>query len=188
MPTTATPRVPQAAAFPLTRLLACELGVQQGPRGFTLGAAPRPRARHGPAGDGHTGLEARRRATSRFGLPEAARVGRGDAAGREGCWRHRCASGRAESPPWSTRRASRCIAATAGPRRLTRLRCHRAGAQKVWRGVRVPSGAEEEGGWPQRGYHGEKGVWGPWAPRITQPPAQVEGHAPVGPATGTRMA
>jgi hypothetical protein len=41
---------------------------------------------------------------------------------------------------------------------------------------------------PRRGHHGEKVVWGQRAPRITKPPAQVGGHAPVGPSTGTSMA
>jgi hypothetical protein len=41
---------------------------------------------------------------------------------------------------------------------------------------------------PPRGYHGEQGVWGQRAPRLTKPPAQVGGHAPVGPSPGTSMA
>jgi hypothetical protein len=40
----------------------------------------------------------------------------------------------------------------------------------------------------QRGHPGEKGVWGQRAPRIRKPPAQVGGHAPVGPSTGTMIA
>jgi hypothetical protein len=36
------------------------------------------------------------------------------------------------------------------------------------------------GGVPPRGHHGSKVVWGPRAPRLMKPPAQVGGHAPSG--------
>jgi hypothetical protein len=44
------------------------------------------------------------------------------------------------------------------------------------------------GGVPQRGHHGEQGVWGQGAPQIPQPPAQGAGYDAMGPATGTRSA
>jgi hypothetical protein len=89
MATPATPRVTQEPAFTPPLVLAFELGVPTWQRGCTTRAAQRPRERHGPAGDCQTVLEEIRRATSRCGLPEEARVVRGDAAGRAGCWRHR---------------------------------------------------------------------------------------------------
>ena len=89
MATTATTRVNQATAFPPPLFLAFALGVNKWPRGCTTGAAQRPRERHVPAGDGHAGLAERRRAERRWGQPEAARVGRGDTAGRAGFGLHR---------------------------------------------------------------------------------------------------
>jgi transposase len=89
MATTATTRIDQESAFTPTLFLAFALGVNPWKLGFTTGAAQRPRERHVPAGDGQTVLEERRRAKSRFGLPEAARVVRGDEAGRDGCGLHR---------------------------------------------------------------------------------------------------
>ena len=89
MAPTATRPGPQATAFPSTLFLAFELGGQTWKRGCPTGAAPRPRERHGPAGDGHPVLEERRRAKSRVGWPAEARVVSGDEAGRAGVWRHR---------------------------------------------------------------------------------------------------
>ena len=90
MATTATIPGHQEPAFPPTLFLACELGVPTWKRGCPTGAAQRPRERHVPAGDGHTVLEEIRRAKSRFGWPEEARVVRGSEAGRAGLWLHRC--------------------------------------------------------------------------------------------------
>ena len=64
MATTATSRVAQEPTGTPTRFLACELGVTPWQLGCTTGAAPRPRERPGPAGDGHVVLEERRRAQS----------------------------------------------------------------------------------------------------------------------------
>jgi transposase len=72
-----------------TLFVAFELGVNKWKRGCTTGAAPRLRERHVPAGDGPTVLEEIRRAKSRFGLPEATRVGSCSEAGRDGFWLHR---------------------------------------------------------------------------------------------------
>jgi transposase len=89
MATTATTRVNQETAFTPTLFLAFELGVNKWKLGFTTGAAQRPRERQVPAGDCHTVLEEIRRAKSRFGLPEAARVVSCYEAGRDGFWLHR---------------------------------------------------------------------------------------------------
>jgi hypothetical protein len=86
MATTATTRVEQETAGIPPLCLACALGVHTWKLGGTTGAAPRPRARHVPAGACHTVWEARRRAKRRFGWPAAARVVRGYDAGREGYW------------------------------------------------------------------------------------------------------
>jgi hypothetical protein len=89
MATTATRPGHQAPAFPPTLFLAFELGGHTWKRGGPTGAAPRPRERQDPAGDGHPVLEEIRRAKSRVGWPEEARVVSGDEAGRAGVWLHR---------------------------------------------------------------------------------------------------
>jgi hypothetical protein len=89
MATTATTRSNQEPAVPPSLFLAFELGGNKWKLGFTTGAAQRPRERHVPAGDCPTVLEELRRAQSRCGLSEAARVGRCSEAGRAGCWLHR---------------------------------------------------------------------------------------------------
>ena len=89
MATTVTTHVNQETTFTPTLFLACELGVNKWKLGCTAGAAQRPRERQIPAGDCHAVLEERRRAKSRFGLPEAARVVSCYEAGREGFWLHR---------------------------------------------------------------------------------------------------
>ena len=152
MATTATTRVNQATAFTPTLFLACELGVNTWKRGFTTGAAQRPRERHVPAGDGQTVLEEIRRAKSRVGLREEAPVVSCYEAGREGFGRHRffgsqgVAHAGVDSASMEVKRRDRW-AQTARldvHKLLTRLRRHAAGEKKVWRVVRVPSGVEED--------------------------------------------
>ena len=89
MATTATTRGNQETAFTPTLVLEFALGVNTWKLGFTTGAAQRPRERQVPAGDCQTVLEEIRRAKSRFGLPEEARVVRGYEAGRDGLGLHR---------------------------------------------------------------------------------------------------
>jgi len=152
MATPATTRLNQETAFTPPLFLAFALGVNQWQRGFTTGAAQRPRERQGPAGDGQTILEARRRATSRFGLPAEARVVRGDEAGRDGLGLHRfflrqggANVGGASASLAVKRRYRRAkTARLAVPKRRTRLLRHVAGAQQGWRVVRVPSVADDD--------------------------------------------
>jgi transposase len=152
MATTATTRVDQETACTPTLFLAFELGVNQWKLGCTTGAAQRPRERHVPAGDGQTVLEEIRRAKSRFGWPEEARVVRGDAAGRDGLWLHRffvshggehsvvdaasIAGHRRDRRAKTDRRDVHTL--------LTMLLRHTAGEKQGWRVVRVPSVAEED--------------------------------------------
>ena len=86
---TATPCIDQQTACPPTLFLAFELGENTWKRGFTTGAAQRPRERQVAAGDCPTVLEESRRAKQRFGLPENTRVISGYEAGRDGFWLHR---------------------------------------------------------------------------------------------------
>jgi hypothetical protein len=152
MATTATSRVEQETTCPPPLFLAFEWGVHTWQRGCTTGAAQRPRERHVPAGDGPAVLEERRRATSRFGFPEAARVVSGDAAGREGFGLHRfcvsqgVATSVVDSARSEVKRRSRRAktARLAVHQRLTMLRRPAAGATQGWSVVRVPSGAAED--------------------------------------------
>jgi transposase len=147
MTTTATTHVDQATAFTPTLLLAFELGGNTWTRGFTTGAAPRPRERHVPAGACQRGLEERRRAKSRFGLPEEARVGRCYEAGREGVWLPRFFVSHAgehsvvDSASLAVHRRYRRAQTDrlAVPKLLTLRRRQAAGETKGWRVVRVPS-------------------------------------------------
>ena len=120
--------------------------------GFTTGAAPRPRERQVPAGDGPTGLEERRRAKSRLGLPEEARVGSCSEAGREGLWCHRVfvSQGVAhvvvDAASIAVKRRSRRAKTDRLEvhQLLTMRRRHVAGEKKGWSVGRVPSVAEED--------------------------------------------
>jgi hypothetical protein len=67
MATAATTCLEQETACTPTLFLAFELGVNKWKRGFTTGAAQRPRERQVPAGDCQTVLEERRRAKNRLG-------------------------------------------------------------------------------------------------------------------------
>ena len=89
MATTATTRVDQETTFTPTLFIAFELGVHKWKRGFTTGAAQRPRERQVDAGDCQTVLEEIRRAKNRFGFPAEARVISCYKAGRDGFWLHR---------------------------------------------------------------------------------------------------
>jgi transposase len=149
---TTTTRVDQETAFTPTLFLAFELGVHTWKLGFTTGAAQRPRERQVPAGDCHMVLEERRRAKSRFGLPEEAQVVRCYEAGRDGFWLHRF---------WLSQGVENVVVDSASIEvhrryrrakpdrlavhtRLTMLLRHAAGEKKVWSVVRVPSVAEED--------------------------------------------
>ena len=152
MTTTATPHVDQATAFTLTLFLAFELGVNTWKLGFTTGAAQRPRERQVPAGDCPRGLEEIRRAKSRLGLPEEARVVSCYEAGREGLWLHRFfvshegENSVVDSASIAVHRRYRRAKTERldGHKRLTMLLRHAAGEKKVWRVVRVPSVADAD--------------------------------------------
>jgi transposase len=153
MAPTATHRVEPQTACPPTLFLAFELGVNQWKRGFTTGAAQRPRERQVPAGDCQRVLEELQRAKHRFGLPEEARVVSCDEAGRDGFWLHRFLA---------THGVENCVVDSASievnrrHRRaktdrldvhnlLTMLLRHVAGERKFWSVVRVPSVDAEDG-------------------------------------------
>lgn len=150
--TTVTTHVHQETACPPTLLLAFALGVHKWKLGCTTGAAQRPRERHIPAGDGHAVLEEIRWAKSRLGLPETARVVRGDDAGRDGVWLHRFVVSQGvenvvvDAASIGVNRRDRRAKTDRldVPKLLTMRRRHVAGAKKVWRVVRVPSGADED--------------------------------------------
>ena len=152
MATTATTHVKQETAFTPTLFLAFELGVNKWKLGFTTGAAQRPRERQVPAGDGQTVLEEIRRAKSRFGLPEEARVVSCYEAGRDGFWLHRfLVSQGVENAVVDSasievnRRYRRAKTDRLDVHKLlTMLLRHAAGEKKVWSVVRVPSVAEED--------------------------------------------
>jgi len=152
MATTATTRGNQETAFTPTLFLACEWGVQKWKRGVTTGAAQRPRERPVPAGDCPTVLEEIRRAKSRFGLPEEARVVSCYEAGRDGFWLHRFLVSQGvenivvDSASIEVNRRYRRAKTDRleVQKLLTLLLRHAAGAKKVWSVVRVPSVAEED--------------------------------------------
>jgi transposase len=149
MATTATTRVQQETACPPTLFLAFELGVNKWKLGFTTGAAQRPRERQVPAGDCPTVLEEIRRAKSRFGLPEEARVVSCYEAGRDGFWLHRFLVSQGvdnvvvdSASIEVNRRYRRAKTDRLDVHKLlTMLLRHVAGEKKVWSVVRVPSGA-----------------------------------------------
>ena len=152
MATTATTRVNQETAFTPTLFLAFELGVHTWKLGFTTGAAQRPRERQVPAGDCQTVLEEIRRATSRFGLPEAARVVSCYEAGRDGFWCHRffvsqgVENAVVDSASLEVNRRYRRAKTDRLDvhKLLTMLLRHAAGEKKVWSVVRVPSVVDED--------------------------------------------
>jgi transposase len=152
MTTTATTHVDQATAFTPTLFLAFELGVNTWKLGFTTGAAQRPRERQVPAGDCQRVLEEIRRAKSRFGLPEEARVVSCYEAGRDGFGLHRfLVSHEVENSVVDSasievnRRYRRAKTDRLDVHKLlTMLLRHAAGEKKVWSVVRVPSVADED--------------------------------------------
>ena len=152
MAKTATTRVEQGTAFLPTLLLAFELGVNKWQRGFTTGAAQRPRERHVPAGDRQMVLEERRRAKSRFGFPEEARGVSCYDAGRDGFWLHRFfvrqggAHAVVDSASLEVHRRHRRAKTDRREvhKLLTMLLRHTAGEKKGWSVVRVPSVVEED--------------------------------------------
>jgi transposase len=152
MATTATTHVHQETACTPTLFLAFELGVNTWKLGFTTGAAQRPRERPVPAGACQTVLEEIRRAKSRFGLPEEARVVSGYEAGRDGFWLHRFFVSQGvenivvdSASIEVNRRYRRAKTDRLDVHRLlTMLLRHVAGEKKVWSVVRVPSVADED--------------------------------------------
>src|SRR5919109_4777682 len=152
MATTATTRVDQETPFLPTLFLAFELGVNKWNLGCTTGAAQRPRERQVPAGDCQTVLEEIRRAKSRFGLPEAARVVSCYEAGRDGFWLHRFFVSQGienvvvdSASIEVNRRYRRAKTDRLDVHKLlTMLLRHAAGEKKVWRVVRVPSVVDED--------------------------------------------
>jgi transposase len=152
MATTATSRVDQETPFTPTLFLAFALGVNTWKLGCTTGAAQRPRERHVPAGDCQAVLEEIRRAKSRFGFPEEARVVSCYEAGRDGFWLHRFFVSQGvdnivvDSASIEVHRRYRRAKTERLDvhKLLTRLRRHAAGEKKVWSVVRVPSVADED--------------------------------------------
>ena len=152
MATIATTRIDQEIVFTPTLLLAFELGVNKWKLGFTTGAAQRPRERQVPAGDCQTVREEIRRAKSRFGLPEEARVVSCYEAGRDGFGLHRFLGSQGvenivvDSASIEVNRRYRRAKTDRleVQKLLTLLLRHAAGAKKVWSVVRVPSVAEED--------------------------------------------
>jgi transposase len=152
MATTATIRVDPETAFTPTLFLAFELGENKWKLGCTTGAAQRPRERQVPAGDCQAVLEEIRRAKSRFGLPEEARVVSCYEAGRDGFWLHRfLVSHGVENVVGDSasievnRRYRRAKTDRLDVHKLlTMLLRHAAGEKKVWSGVRVPRVVDED--------------------------------------------
>ena len=152
MATTATIRVDPETAFTPTLFLAFELGENKWKLGCTTGAAQRPRERQVPAGDCQAVLEEIRRAKSRFGLPEEARVVSCYEAGRDGFWLHRFLVSQGiensvvDSASLEVNRRSRRAKTDRLDvhKLLTMLLRHAAGEKKVWSVVRVPSGVDED--------------------------------------------
>jgi len=149
---TATIHVDQETVFTPTLFLAFELGENKWKLGCTTGAAQRPRERQVPAGDCQAVLEEIRRAKSRFGLPEEARVVSGYEAGRDGFWLHRfLVSQSVENVVVDSasievnRRYRRAKTDRLDVHKLlTMLLRHAAGEKKVWSVVRVPSVIDED--------------------------------------------
>jgi len=147
MATTATIRVAQETPCTPTLFLAFAWGVKTWQLGCTPGAAQRPRARQVPAGDCQAVLEERRRAQSRLGFPEAARVVSGDEAGREGFGLPRVfvsqglANAVVDAARLAVHRRSRRATTERRevPKLRTRLLRQTVGAQQGWRVVRGPS-------------------------------------------------
>jgi transposase len=152
MATPVGPRKDQATPPPPPLVLAFALGGNTWKRGFTTGAAQRPRARRLPAGAIGVLQAAIARAKQRLGLPHDARVVSGDEAGRDGVWLPRClvASGVeslvvASASSAVHRRHRRAKTERLGVHTwLTMLLRHVAGERKVCRVVRGPRSADED--------------------------------------------
>src|SRR5262252_7953629 len=152
MATTATTHVNQETAFTPTLFLAFELGENKWKLGCTTGAAQRPRERQAPAGDGQAVLEEIRRAKSRFGLPEEARVVSCYEAGRDGFWLHRFLLSQGienivvdSASIEVNRRYRRAKTDRLDVHKLlTMLLRYAAGERKVWSVVRVPRVEDED--------------------------------------------
>jgi hypothetical protein len=96
--------------------LAVALGANPWKRGFTTGAAQRPRERNVPARNLAAGQEEIRKAKERFGLPADAPGIRCDEAGRDSFWLHRWRMSQGGPTAWSTRPALQSSVVTGGRR------------------------------------------------------------------------
>jgi transposase len=151
--TTATPsRLTDETTDRPALFRAFALGAKPWKRGFTTGAAQRPRERQVPARHLEAVREEIGKAKARFGLPADAPVLRCYEAGRDGFWLHRwlvpqgvanCVVDSARSAVNRRHRRAKTDRLE-GPQWLTRLLRHAAGERKVWRSVRVPRVEEED--------------------------------------------
>jgi len=145
-------RIEQEPPHQSTLFLAFELGKNTWKLGFTIGVAHQPRERTIPAGALDTLQQEITRAKQRFGLPEDARVVSCYEAGRDGFWLHRSLVAHSiqnhvidSASIEVNRRQRRAKTDRLDVRKLlTMLLRHRAGEQKVWSVVRVPSVDEED--------------------------------------------
>jgi transposase len=121
--------------------------------GCTTGHGQKPRERAVAARELARLLQEIAQAKKRFGLPETAPVVRCYAAGRDGCWRHRCLQAPGvtnqvgdSSSIAGNRRQRRAKSDALAVRKLVRMLMRYAqGERAVWRVVQVPSVAAEEG-------------------------------------------
>jgi len=135
-----------------TLYLAFELGKNTWKLGFTVGVAQQPRERMIPAGALDMLQQEIARAKQRFGLPEDAHVVSCYEAGRDGFWLHRSLVAQGvqnhviDSASIEVNRRQRRAKTDRLDvhKLLTMLLRHRAGEQKVWSVVRVPSVDEED--------------------------------------------
>jgi transposase len=127
-------------------LLAFALSAKTWKLGFTTGHGQKPRERTLAARDLTRLRDEVAQATSRFGLGDTALVVSGDAAGREGFWRHRFLQAQGitnqvvdSSAIAMHRRRRRAKSEGVDVRKLVRLlRRFHSGARQVWRVVHAP--------------------------------------------------
>ena len=150
-----TTRVPAAAAsvVPLQRLyLSFELGERDWKLAFTIGLGQRPRHRTIRAGDLARFDQECVVARQRFGLAADAPIVSCYEAGRDGFWLHRALTARGidnvvvdAASIEVNRRARRAKSDRLDNEKLVEMLLrYRAGEQRVWHVVRVPSEADED--------------------------------------------